>query len=140
MAARRLLLIEDNEDCTTLIKLALKSQTDWKVSTASNGLDGIAKAETERPDAILLDLVMPDLDGLTVCEILKYNLFTCTIPVIFITAMVEENILARLENTLTAGIITKPFDITNLDLEIAKMCQWKINSCLTLNIGKNTYN
>ena len=122
IAARRLLLIEDDEDNRMLIKFALESKTDWKVLTANNGLQGIIKAETERPDVILLDFVMPDLDGLTVCEILKSNLFTCTIPVIFITAMVEENILTQLENSLAAGIITKPMNITSLDLEIAQMC------------------
>ena len=130
MAARRLLLIEDNGDNRMLIKFALESKTDWKVLTATNGIEGISKAETERPDVILLDLVMPDLDGLTVYEVLRSNLFTCTIPTIFITAMVEARVLARLEATLAAGIITKPFDITNLDTQIAKMCQWEINSQL----------
>ena len=138
MAARRLLLIEDNGDNRMLIKFALESKTDWKVVTATNGIEGISKAETERPDVILLDLVMPDLDGLTVCEVLKSNLFTCTIPVIFITAMVEAKVLARLETTLAAGIITKPFDVTNLDLEIAKMCQWEINSYIHQDISKYT--
>ena len=131
MAARRLLLIEDNGDNRMLIMFALESKTDWKVITATNGIEGIIKAETERPDVILLDLVMPDLDGLTVCEALKSNRFTCTIPVIFITAMVEASVLAQLEATLAVGIITKPFDVTNLNLEIAKMCQWEIDSCLS---------
>ena len=137
MAARRLLLIEDNGDNRMLIKFALESKTDWKVLTVTNSIEGINKAETERPDVILLDLVMPDLDGLTVCEVLKSNLFTCTIPVIFITAMVEANVLARLEATLAAGIITKPFDITNLDTQIAKMCKWEINSYLEPNFSYN---
>ena len=136
MAARRLLLIEDNEDNKMLIKFALESKTDWKVLTAANGIEGITKAKTQHPDVILLDLVMPDLDGLTVCEMLKSNLFTCTIPVIFITAMVEAKVLARLEATLTVGIITKPLDVTNLDLEIAKMCQWETNSHLSQFEGK----
>ncbi len=133
MAARRLLLIDDNGDNRMSIAFALESKTDWKVLTATNSIEGINKAETERPDVILLDLVMPDLDGLTVCEVLRSNLFTCTIPVIFITAMVEAKVLARLEATLAAGIITKPFDITNLDTQIAKMCKWEINSYLGSN-------
>lgn len=66
---------------------------------------------------------MPDLDGLTICKILKSNLFTYKIPVIFVTAMVESNVLARLEVTQAAGIITKPYDITSLDLQIATICQ-----------------
>ena len=132
MAARRLLLIEDNGDNRMSIAFALESKTDWKVLTAINSIEGINKAETERPDVILLDLVMPDLDGLTVYEVLRSNLFTCTIPVIFITAM-----LARLEATLAAGIITKPVDVNNLDTQIAKMYQWEINSHLKLNLSYN---
>ena len=66
---------------------------------------------------------MPDLDGFTIYEVLKSNLFTRTIPMIFITAMVDTNILTKLENTLAVGIITKPFDIDRLDLEITKICE-----------------
>ena len=132
MAARRLLLIDDNGDNRMSIAFALESKTDWKVLTATNSIEGINKAETERPDVILLDSVMPDLDGLTAYEVLKSNLFT-TIPVIFITAMVEAKVLAQLEATLAAGIITKPVDVNNLDTQIAKMYQWEINSHLEPN-------
>ena len=137
MAAWHLLVIEDNEDNRTLIKFALENKTDWEVLTTSNGTEGITKAKTERPDVILLDLVIPDMDGLTVCDVLKSNLFTCTIPVIFITAMVEAKVLARLEATLAVGVITKPLDVINLDLEIAKICQWEINSYLSWFISIN---
>lgn len=125
MAAKRLLFIDDNEDCRILIKLAIESKTDWKVLTAKDGLEGIIKAETERPDVILLEFIMPDLDGLTVLDILKSNLFTCSIPVIFITAMVQTELLFQLENTLAVGIITKPFDVINLNFQIAEICKWE---------------
>ena len=74
MATKQLLLIDDNEDNGTLIKFALEMNSEWQVSIAKCGLDGIILAETERPDVILLDVVMPDLDGITVCEVLKNNL------------------------------------------------------------------
>ena len=109
MAAKKLLLIEDDLDNQTLIKFALESETDWQVLTASDGIEGITKAESERPDAILLDLYMPGIDGLEVCEILKDNLFTCSIPIVFITAVAQPEILDRLEATLAKGVITKPF-------------------------------
>ncbi len=126
MANKQLLLIDDNEDNRTLVKFALEASTDWEVSTASDGIEGVSKAEIERPDAILLDLIMPGLDGLTVYEILKSNLFTCTIPIIFMTAWTQEEILAKLEATLAEGVITKPFDAIHLDLQIAKMCDWEV--------------
>ena len=124
MATRRLLVIEDNEDNRILIKFALENQTDWEIITASVGVEGIAKAEMERPDVILLDLVLPGIDGLTVYEILKCNLVTCTIPIIFITAVVQAKVLERLKTTLAEGIITKPFDVLTLNSQIAEMCKW----------------
>ena len=129
MTTRRVLFIEDNEDNRILVKFALESMVNWKVLTANNGVEGIIKAETERPDLILLDYIMPDLDGLAVLDILKSNSFTCSIPVIFTTAMVKSDLLCQLKNTLAVGIITKPFNIIDLDSQIAKICQWdKVNS------------
>ena len=104
-------------------KFALERETDWEVLTASDGIEGITKAETERPDVILLDFVMPGLDGLTVLDVLKSNLFTCSIPVIFLTAMVQNQVISQLDNTLAVGIITKPFDVISLDSQIAEICQ-----------------
>lgn len=124
MTTKQLLVIEDNEDHQTLIKTVLKLNTDWKIVVVSDGVEGIAKAELERPDVILLDFIMLGLDGFTVCEILKSNLFTSSIPIIFMTAMVYPQTITRLENTLAEGIITKPFDIDNLHLQIAEICQW----------------
>ena len=128
MAARHLLFIDDNEDSRILVKFAFENRTDWKVLTARDGVEGIAKAETERPDVILLDFMMPDLDGVAVLDILKSNLFTCSIPVILFTAMVQTDLLSRLDNTPAVGVITKPFDIINLDSQIAEICQWNVNS------------
>ena len=128
MASKQLLLIDDNEDNQLLVKFALETYTDWNIIIASDGIEGITKAESERPDVILLDYIMPDLDGLAVYEILKSNLFTCSIPIIFMTAMVQSKILNRLENTMAEGIITKPFDSLNLHSQIVKFCQWEFAS------------
>lgn len=124
MANKQILVIDDNEDNRMIVKLAIETNSNWKVFTVSNGLQGIIKAELERPDAILLDLAMPNLDGLTVCEILKSNSFTCTIPIIFMTAMTKEKTLRNLKSTLAQGIILKPFDALNLRSLIATICDW----------------
>ena len=125
MATKKLLLIDDNKDNQILVKYALEINTDWKILIASDGVKGITKAELERPDAIILDFIMPSLDGITVCEVLKSNLFTCSIPIIFMTAMVQSQVLTRLETTLAEGIITKPFDPMNLHSQIINICQWE---------------
>ena len=126
MAARHLLLIDDNEDNRILVKFALERKTDWEVLTACSAVEGITKAKTERPDVILLDFIMPDLDGIAVLDVLKSNLFTCSIPVIFITAMVQTDLLSRLKDSLAVGVITKPFNIINFDSQIAKICLWEL--------------
>jgi CheY-like chemotaxis protein len=122
----KLLLIDDNEDNRALIKIALEMATNWEVLIASSGIEGINKAESEIPDVILLDLIMPDIDGLTVHEILQHNLFTCNIPIIFITAMVNDTVLSELQDTNVNGIITKPLNTATLASDISKMCEWRL--------------
>ena len=124
MASKQILVIDDNEDHRTIVKLAIETNSDWKVFVAPNAVEGIVRAELERPDAILLDLAMPDLDGLTVYEVLKSNLFTSTIPIIFLTAITQEKTLRHLGNTSAQGIILKPFDTLNMRSLISKICGW----------------
>ena len=136
MVTKRLLLIDDNEDNRLLVEYALEMNHDWEILTAVNGVEGITKAELERPDIILLDFIMPDLDGLTVCQILKSNLLTCSIPIIFMTAMTQDKVLSELETTLAEGIIIKPFDITSLHSQIMQICNFKGG----IELGKMQFN
>lgn len=94
MTNKRVLLIDDNEDTRTMVKFALEMNAVWKVLTAGSAIEGIALAETERPDIALLNLAMPQLDGLTTYDILKANLFTCSIPIVFITAHTQEKVIS----------------------------------------------
>ena len=122
MKTKKLLLIDDNEDNRILVKFALEINADWEVLTASDGIEGISKAELTQPDVILLDLILPDLDGLSVCEVLKSNLFTRSIPIIFVTALTNTMVLSKLKTTFAEGVIIKPLDVLNLDLLIAEIC------------------
>lgn len=121
---KKLLLIEDNKDNRELVEFVLETETDWEINAISDGIKGIEIAELEQPDAILLDFIMPKIDGLTVCNVLGNNLFTCNIPVIFITAMVDNKSYYLLENTHALGIITKPLDINSLATKIKEICKW----------------
>jgi CheY-like chemotaxis protein len=118
----KVLLIDDNEDNRLLTKMALEKSTNWEILTASNGIEGITKAEFERPDVILLDFIMPDIDGVLVYEILRDNLCTSTTPIIFVTAMVNTEALSQLKDTGANGIITKPLNILTLAKNISSMC------------------
>lgn len=136
---QKVLLIEDNKDIRDLIELVLKMDVGWEVQTISNGIEGIEIAKLERPDVILLDYVMPKMDGITACNHLRDNPLTCNIPIIFITARVDFKSLDRLENTHAVGIIIKPFDINTLASRIQEMCGWSKNQNNTFQLSLSAY-
>lgn len=121
MTAISLLVIDDNNDFVSLLKLFLELSTDWKIITALNGTEGITKARREQPDLILLDVAMPILDGVTVYEMLKCDLTTCSLPTIFLTAMVKEKMVCS-EVGEDVEVITKPIDLTILKNLISDLC------------------
>jgi DNA-binding response OmpR family regulator len=84
-----LLVVEDNTELLELIRLGLK-QAGFTIYTATNGVDGLKKARTLQPDLVILDLILPELDGFAVCEALKRGADTATIPVIMMTGLTSE--------------------------------------------------
>lgn len=118
-----LLIIDDCHDSNQLVKFVLKRDTDWQIITALNGQEGVTQARLYRPSIILLDVAMPDIDGLSVYKILKFDRTTRSIPVIFTTAMVgiEERIKRQISHDVK--VITKPFDIRLLESQITEQLQ-----------------
>ena len=86
---KKLLIVEDNTELLELMRLGLK-QAGFSVSTAANGLEALKKARTLSPDLILLDLVLPELDGFAVCEALRKDNTTSAIPIIMLTGLTSE--------------------------------------------------
>lgn len=86
---KKLLIVEDNTELLELLRLGLK-QAGFSVSTAANGLEALKKARAVSPDLIVLDLVLPELDGFAVCEALKRGEDTSRIPVIMLTGLTSE--------------------------------------------------
>ena len=115
-----LLIIDDCHDSNQLVKFVLEQDTDWKIITALNAEEGINRARSDRPSIILLDVAMPDIDGLDVYKLLKSDKTTRSIPVVFTTAMVgvEERIRKQIANNVK--VITKPFDIRLLKTQISE--------------------
>ncbi len=120
MAYKKILVIDDNDDYTALIKLVLEAETDWQIATASSGKEAIVLANYIQPDAILLDIVMPDLNGLDVYRLLKSSLTTYFIPIIFMTAMVPFAEILELQITESVKIVTKPMNIDQLQSLISE--------------------
>lgn len=111
------LLAEDEPDVQLIARLALK-KAGFTVVTVNNGIEALERVAVERPDAILLDWMMPDMDGFETCRRLKENPATRDIPVIFLTAKVQESEVARALALGAAGCIGKPFDALTLGSQV----------------------
>ena len=118
MSHKKLLIIDDEDDIREVATITLETMADFEVITASSGLAGVEKAEAERPDVILLDVMMPGLDGLATFERLQKSPVTRSIPVIFMTAKVQPADRKRLGDLGALGMIPKPFDPMTLADEV----------------------
>lgn len=108
MTQEKILIVEDEEDVLELVRFNLE-KSGYLVDTALTGREALDKARSNSPDLILLDLMLPEIDGLEVCKILKKDVKTETIPVIMLTAKgTEADIVTGLEMGAD-DYITKPF-------------------------------
>jgi CheY-like chemotaxis protein len=124
MTTRRILIVDDEDDIREVAQVSLELVGQYEVLTASNGRDGVRSARDDRPDAILLDVMMPDMDGpATLAELLADPL-TRDIPVVFLTAKTQSSERSRLSQLGAAGILTKPFDPLKLASEVATTLHW----------------
>ncbi len=121
---KRILLIDDEDDIREVAKMSLEITAGWEVLTASSGKEGVAKAESEKPDAILLDLMMPELDGTATLARLKQNPASREIPVVLLTAKVHPAERNRFSELGAAAVMPKPFDPMKLADEIAAALGW----------------
>ena len=101
-------------------------EADWQIICASSGPEGIALAETHQPDAILLDVMMPEVDGITTFERLHTNIQTKHIPVILLTAKTGTADKRLFQKIGVTGVITKPFDPLSLASQMAKLIGWQL--------------
>jgi CheY-like chemotaxis protein/MinD-like ATPase involved in chromosome partitioning or flagellar assembly len=105
---RKILIIEDEFPMRYLIEYQLK-QNGYKVSLAKDGADGLKAMSLDRPDLVLLDVMMPGMDGFEVCQQIKSNPETADIPVIFVTASEVHEYRLRAFDVGAAEYVTKPF-------------------------------
>lgn len=116
-----ILIVDDEEDVRAVIQLGLEMQSGWKVLNANSGESAIKTAASEQPDVILLDLMMPDMDGRTTLQKLKNEPKTQKIPVIIMTAKSKYAVEENLGNLDVAAIFTKPLRPLNLAQEISEV-------------------
>jgi CheY-like chemotaxis protein len=119
MSQKHILLVDDEDDIREVAGISLEAVGGWQVSSASSGIEAIAKAIAERPDAILLDVMMPGIDGPTTFERLQDEPQTRGIPVILLTAKAQTADRHRFEKLGFAGVLNKPFDPMALSDQVA---------------------
>ena len=118
----KVLLIDDNKDNLFTLKILIKERFPATIILeALSGLDGLEIAKFEIPDLILLDVVMPNMDGFGVCQKLKSNLITSDIPVVFVTALGEKESRIKAIESGGDGFLTKPIDESELTAQIRAM-------------------
>ncbi len=126
MKNRCILLIDDEETIQEVVQVGIEIETGWQVTIASSGVEGITLAQTQQPDVILLDVMMPDMDGISTLSQLKSNVETQSIPVILLTAKTQAADKKQFQNLGVLGVITKPFNSMTLASRIAKILQWEL--------------
>ena len=124
MGAKRILFIDDEDDIKALAEFCLELEAGWLTLGASSGREGIAIAEQEQPDAILLDAMMPEFDGIQTIAELQKNPKTKDIPTIFITAKAQASDRRKFYNAGAKGVINKPFDSLTLASQISSFLGW----------------
>ncbi|HLO48395.1 MAG TPA: response regulator [Kamptonema sp.] len=124
MTAKRILIIDDEDDIREVAQLSLEMMGGWQVLTACSGSEGLAKALADPPDAILLDVMMPTLDGLATFQLLRSRIPTQGIPVILLTAKVHSADQRRFAELGVSGVITKPFEPIHLATQVAQALGW----------------
>ncbi len=125
MADRHILVVDDDSSIREVAHLALELVAGWRVTTAASGTEGWQRAISDRPDAMLLDVMMPGMDGPTALRRLREDSVTRDIPVIFLTAKVGGIDPQQNEVGPHAGIIAKPFDPMTLADEVAALLGWQ---------------
>ena len=122
---RTILIIDDEDDIREVASLSLEAVAGWTVYTASSGTEGIASALQLQPDAILMDVMMPGMDGPTTFKSMQQTKGMEHIPVILLTAKVQGIDQRRFSDLGVAAVLFKPFDPLLLSKQIATALGWK---------------
>lgn len=122
MGKARLLIVEDDTDISNMLRIYFTGQ-NYEVDTALRGGDALEKTRQNLPHLIVLDIMLPDIDGFEVCRILRTNTRTSHVPIIFLTQKDERSDKLQGLELGADDYITKPFDIEELKLRVQRAIQ-----------------
>ena len=114
----RILCADDEEDIRLILSLALGLDPAFEVEIVSSGIEAVDRAKATMPDAILLDGMMPGMDGYEACRRLKADPETTAIPIVFLTAKTQRDEVARALQLGAVACLTKPFDPLTLAADL----------------------
>lgn len=124
IGTKRILFIDDDANMRIVVRTCLETLAGWEVLLAASGQEGLLMAEKEKPHAILLDVMMPGMDGVAVLRELQAIPYVQAIPVIFLTAMANLMQLRQLQELEVRDVIAKPFNPLTLHDQIASALGW----------------
>jgi DNA-binding response OmpR family regulator len=117
----RILIVDDEVDFVELLKFRL-ARLDCELLVAYDGVQALSQARQFKPDLILLDILLPDVDGLSVCQMLRRQPSSKTTPIIFMSALTSE-VTRRTVAVQAEDFFTKPLDLGRLEKRIAELLQ-----------------
>ncbi len=106
---KKILIVDDEEHIVEMLKIRLEA-LNYETVTAGDGQEGLRMARSEKPDLIVLDLMLPKLDGYKVCRMLKFDEKYKHIPIIMFTARAQDSDVKLGQETGADGYVTKPFE------------------------------
>jgi CheY-like chemotaxis protein len=124
MNPKRILVIDDEPGVRDIIQICLEAVAGWDVLTAASGKEGFALAQQQQPDAILLDVMMPGMDGPSTFRQLQTDAQTQHLPTILLTAKIKMSERQQYLDLGVAGVISKPFEAQSLVDQICDILNW----------------
>ncbi len=121
---KRILIIDDDRAIGLIVQISLKAIAAWEVIIATSGQEGIEKALIEHPDAILLDMMMPIMDGVQTLKKLRENSILESVPIILLTAKAQINDKQNFTHLPITGMIIKPFTAPDLVKQMRSLLNW----------------
>ncbi|NJR62259.1 MAG: response regulator [Cyanobacteria bacterium CRU_2_1] len=124
MTTKRVLIIDDEQGIRKIVEIALKAIAGWEVLAAASGQEGLTIAAAEQPDAILLDVMMPGMDGIATFQQMQATPELRSIPTILLTAKAQTSEQRQFAELPIAGVITKPFKAPDLVKQMRSLLSW----------------
>lgn len=124
---QKIMMVEDDPDIQVVASLALEAVGGFEVLTCSGGLEALERVGDFAPDLVVLDVMMPGMDGPTVLQHLRARLETASLPIVFMTAKAQSHEIAHYKELGALDVVTKPFDPMTLSQTLLEI--WNRHAC-----------